>query len=592
MIRNFNKKSILAIGLSAMIISGCGISKMSKKSDLVGYKVTPEILEAHSGKINVTIKGTFPEKYFHKKAVMHFSPVLKFNGETIALKPIVLKGESVDGEGTTITSQGGNFTYTDNIDYVPNMEMAELFVTPLIYKSSKVLDNPELAGKLLNIGEVKLADGVKHTSTRIMDIEKVSTAKHGYEKVTILDETGNIFFVVNQANLAFNYKLNKEDEAKASLTSMKDFVRKGWVIKSVDIDAWASPEGEESFNEGLSERRTKSANKYTNSAFKKMSREKNSLVTVANPEKDGLTKLNAKGEDWSGFMEAVRNSNIQDKSAIINVVNSQPDVAKREQEIRNMSVVYKEIEEDILPSLRRAEIKISAYQPKKTDEQIAMLSTTSPDSLDVKELLYAATLTENANTKLNIYKAAMRIYANDWRGYANAAAIELTMGNTDNAQSLLEKANSIAPNNSEIINNMGVVYAHKDDFNQAETYFMQAKKLGADVNYNMGLVKIAKAEYAEAVQLLNSAKCDYNLALAQLLNNDNDAALNTLKCAEKSAEVYYLMAVTGARNDNAAMIYENLERAIKENASMKEMAKKDAEFVKYNQSNEFVNLVK
>jgi len=43
---------------------------------------------------------------------------------------------------------------------------------------------------------------------------------------------------------------------------MNEFIKRGWKIKNIDINAWASPEGEESFNQGLSQRRSESAHKY------------------------------------------------------------------------------------------------------------------------------------------------------------------------------------------------------------------------------------------------------------------------------------------------------------------------------------------
>ena len=46
---------------------------MKKEAGDIKYEVTPKVLEAHGGLVNVTVKGTFPEKYFNKKATITLS---------------------------------------------------------------------------------------------------------------------------------------------------------------------------------------------------------------------------------------------------------------------------------------------------------------------------------------------------------------------------------------------------------------------------------------------------------------------------------------------------------------------------------------
>jgi len=152
-------------------------------------------------------------------------------------------------------------------------------------------------------------------------------------------------------------------------------------------------------------------------------------------------------------MKSVQASDIKDKNIILNVVNSQSDVAKREQEIRNMTVVYKEIEDDILPPLRRSEITINSFKPEKSDDEVAQLATTSPESLTLPELLYAATLTNDYNAKLNIYKATTTVYPEDWRGFNNAGYASAELGNMDEAEQYFDQAKSIASNNGMVLKN-------------------------------------------------------------------------------------------------------------------------------------------
>ncbi|NVO04247.1 MAG: hypothetical protein HXX09_16255 [Bacteroidetes bacterium] len=592
--RNFNLRVLAAVVLVAFFVSSCGLSKMAKKYETVKYEVTPNVLETHGGKIAVTIKGTFPAKYFAKKAVVTFAPVLKYDGGTTPLKSITIQGEKAVGDGKIVVAKkvGGTFSYTDTIVYDPKMNKSELVVTPRATLKKKFKDL---------VPERKLADGVIYTSERVMNDQDLTIAEHGYVKETFLSQAGTIYFEVNKDKLDFKLKLNKDKAAADAFAIYNDFLKKGWKIKNADITAWASPEGEESRNQGLSENRAKTANQYIKDFL--MNIEKEKLAKIAKEKKEKVKKdvkipdieisssINAKGEDWEGFIAAVNASDIKDKAAIVNVVNSQSDKTKREEEIRKMTVIYKEIEDAILPPLRRAVTNVTCYEPKKSDEQIAMFSTTSPDSLDNKELLYAATLTEDLATKLKIYDAATKIYANDWRGYNNAGWVLLKQGKGAEASSYLEKANTLSPNNEIVLNNLGVISCWNKDYKTGKTYFEAALAKGVNESYNLGIIMIRKGDYKGALNSFGNKTCNYNVALTQLLSGNASGASTNLDCAKKDAATYYLMAIVGARTANTTMLYSNLKSACQADASYKAQAKDDREFLKYFSVSDFTNAI-
>ena len=609
-----NIRNLISLMLIVLLLSSCGLSKMVKNYEELDFEVTPKVLETKGGKIEVSIKGNIPEKYFHKKAAVWVTPELKYEGGSTLLKPVYLQGESVTGDGIVISKvTGGSFTYTDVIEYDPKMNVSELIINPIVHLAKEKINVNEkrevikLKAKAVELGERKLADGVIYTSERIMHDEELYRAdkktaealgmdlSEYYEKETIIDNTANIFFVVNMANLNLRWKLNKEEAAKTKLQELKDFVAKGWVIKGVNINAWASPDGEEAFNQGLSERRSKTANKYMEDLNKKLLRAKAKAegVRVKDLEKPVVDySLNAKGEDWDGFMKAVQKSDIADKNIILNVVKSQPDVTKREQEIRNMTVIYKEIADDILPNLRRAQITVSCFEPKKSDEEIAMLSTSDPAKLDNKEIIYAGTLTEDLNTQLKIYKSAIELYPNDWKTYHNVAYVNLMLENVDEATTYLEKAKTLAPNNPMVLNNLGAVAAKKKDYETALALYNSAQQLKANVNYNKGILQILDGEFGTALSSFSGKKCNYNVGLAKLMNDNPSGAATDLDCAKKNAQVYYLLAVVGARTNNTAMIYDNLKLAISQDDAYRAQAKDDREFLKYFETAEFKEAIK
>lgn len=580
--KRINILTIAVLLLSTFIVSSCGLKKMVKKYNTVKYETAPNPLESHGQKIKVSIKGTIPEKYFHKKAIVTFTPVLKYEGGSTTLKSITLKGEKAEGDGIVMNKKTSNtFTYEDVVNYVPAMNKSTLVVNA----------KAKLKKKEVELGEIKLADGVIYTSERIGKGETVlPIPPHGYEKEVIITKSANIFFQQNKSGLDFNQPYNKIPENIAALDNLKAFLQNGYKIRNIEVNAWASPEGEETLNQNLSDERAKTTQKYLNDFFAKITKELKKLNKTF--QENISINLSAKGEDWDGFVKAVSNSAIADKGAILNVVNSQSDRAKREQEIRNMAVIYKEIEDGILPALRRAEITVYAYEPKKTDEQIALYSTTTPDSLDNKEILYAATLTQDDNTKLKIYKNATIVFPQDWRAYYSASTLSFKLNYLDEAATYLDKANALSPNNPAVLNSLGVLAAWAKDYTKAEQYYQEAQSAGASISYNFAPINIHKGEYSAALGNMTSKTCDYNLGLAQLMMGDKENALKSLECAEKDAATLYLLAIIGARTNNVDLLNNNLRKAVAADASLKIQAKDDAEFIKFYSNTEFQNIVR
>ncbi|NCA84938.1 MAG: hypothetical protein EOM83_05100 [Clostridia bacterium] len=669
-----NFKLLSMVVAMSLMLGSCGVKKMITNYEKVDFEVTPEVLRTDAGKIDFTIKGTYPPKYFKKKAVVELRPVLVYNNgaDRLEMEPVMHVGEKVakkirraeannvefnfkdlndynkvvstkDALDNTIPYKtGGSFAFTTSLDYLPAYNESELMMDGNVSGKNKVTKQDQEvvlvdSKSQLVLGSVKIADGVIFTGMRLeaadnltnfrykldengmpLDINSWSTAakggldanrmmysndvgnryglgelllaKSGYEKQTLVSKEASIYFAKNLYSLNWNLPENKTNNTKQQLSSLNDFIMQGWEIKEINIDGWASPEGEETFNEGLSERRANTAQQYLLGEMKTMVKKNPDKVKFKEPQNDVDWKTTAHGPDWNGFLEKVESSNIDDKRAIMNVIKSSGQ-DKRETEIRNMILIYDYMEEDILPPLRRSEIKVTAFEPKLSDEEIARLSTTNPNELDQKELLYAATLTNNLKTQLNIYKSATRIYPTDWRGYNNAAFAELKLGNAEEASSYLEEAKSIDPANGIILNNLGVMAALDRNYDQAEGYFKKSQELGISQDYNMGVLMIPKGEYNKSIEMLRGKTCDYNLALAQVMAGKESDAAKNLECAPKTAATYYLLAVVGARTENQTMMYSNLQKAIDENASYRATAAKDREFVKYFADAEFVRIV-
>ena len=600
----------LLVGLLVVVAASCGsIKTMQKNHNQVRYQVSPNPLEAHGDKVIVTINGNIPENYFQKNAVVYMQPILTWETGEVILSPMNLKGSKIEGNGKAIDKKtGGRFVYKDTVLYREGMENAQLTLNPVAYKAkavneadathSEALENPGA----IQLGNVKISQGINSTSNRVDTRGDLSMAPHNYSPKTTELMSANIYFTVNLADLNWNNEQNKKNDAKRAVDNMKSYITNNSVPRQIFVNAWASPEGEESFNIGLSKKRSETTEKLVNTILDEALTERAKAENIKpadvkkyiqDAKKDVVIQTNAKGEDWDNFIRLVEGSSLREKNTVINVVKSQPDKIRREQEIRNMSVVFRQIEQDILPILRRGEIAFNFSGVQKTDQEIAKMAVTNPDDLTFDELMYAASLTSNYANKLAIYKSATERFGSQWEGWNNAGAVGLTLNQLDESRQYLETADKLSPNNATIKNNLALLHLALKDVQTADKYMQEAVALGNEqAMVNQAIVDIKKGNYEEAARKLDGRKCVYNLALLQLLTGNTGNAIRTLDCCmDQTAEVNYLRAVCYARLDDVPGLIKNLREATKQEPAYKYKAKNDIEFRRYISNYEFQTIV-
>ena len=600
----------LLVGLLVVVAASCGsIKTMQKNHNQVRYQVSPNPLEAHGDKVIVTINGNIPENYFQKNAVVYMQPILTWETGEVILSPMNLKGSKIEGNGKAIDKKtGGRFVYKDTVLYREGMENAQLTLNPVAYKAkavneadathSEALENPGA----IQLGNVKISQGINSTSNRVDTRGDLSMAPHNYSPKTTELMSANIYFTVNLADLNWNNEQNKKNDAKRAVDNMKSYIANNTVPRQIFVNAWASPEGEESFNIGLSKKRSETTEKLVNTILDEALAERAKAENIKpadvkkyiqDAKKDVVIQTNAKGEDWDNFIRLVEGSSLREKNTVINVVKSQPDKIRREQEIRNMSVVFRQIEQDILPILRRGEIAFNFSGVQKTDQEIAKMAVTNPDDLTFDELMYAASLTSNYANKLSIYKSATERFGSQWEGWNNAGAVGLTLNQLDESRQYLETADKLSPNNATIKNNLALLHLALKDVKTADKYMQEAVALGNEqAMVNQAIVDIKKGNYEEAARKLDGRKCVYNLALLQLLTGNTGNAIRTLDCCmDQTAEVNYLRAVCYARLDDVPGLIKNLREATKQEPAYKYKAKNDIEFRRYISNYEFQTIV-
>lgn len=567
--------------LAASVFSGCGISKMVRNYDSqVRYTPATNPLENHGGQVAANVKGNISENYFRRRAIMEVTPVLKYNGGEQELPTVTLRGTRTTVAGTMINrDQASSFDLNNVVNFRPEMLESELVLRTRIYRQGR-----ESRASILP--ERKVADGVINTSQRVDKTGfTVAYMPDRYEKVTIHTEKADLYFAYMRHDINPRLALNRDAAAQAKLTALENHIRKGWQFHSIEVNAWASPEGEVAFNEKLADNRSKAGERFLTDFFRRI--ERTTRTTITRP----AFKVSGKGEDFDGFMAALNASNLPDKQAIANVINAQVAPAERERRIKDMTLIYAEIEK-ILAPLRRAEFVISLLEPKKTDSEIARLSTADPSQLTLEELLYAATLTNDLKTKLAIYKSGQQLFPRCARFFNNAAAVNIKLGHADAAAKDLETANQLAPGNPAIQNNLGIIAAIKGDYVNAKNLFTTANTRDLNTASNIGVMNLLKGDYQAASTNLATATCTYNLAMTQLMAGNQQAALNTLNCTPETPQVFYLKAIIGARRNDANLLFDNLKKAVAAEPGYKEIARKDREFIRFFNRTEFQEIVR
>ena len=542
-----------------LLISSCGLDSMVSKFNTLNYIVTPTQVEVHGGNIDIELEVKIPEKYFQKTAEADFRAMLASSADSdnkVFFEPVKLQGEKISSNGKTIGFiTGGQFTYKGTLKYSEEMAEYDLFATA----TATMNDNSK------SLGAVKVAEGVMATATRVMNNEVPAVSEHTYEKVTVLEETAVIYFTVNQSNVRYSQK--SSDEIKR----LKEFAKLGYETKNIEISSFASPEGTLDVNDKVSDNRANSTFTYAKRLMKQLK-----LDGASN---DDLYIQSSKGEDWRGFNKLVNSSDMKDKSKVLNIVRNQKDPQKREESIRDMAEIYDAIEDDVLPKLRKATITLRVFEPKKTDEDIASLAISDPAQLDIKEMLYAASLIEDNSIKKTIYNTTIKSFGNDYRAYNNLAGIYIQEKNMNKAIDMLGKASKYNANAAEVKENQGIISARQGEYDKAKTLYNSSN--ASDVN--KGILAIKTGDYSSATNKLKGN--GYNATLAKLMNG------NPVVTTNNSAAGNYLNAIVSARTGNTDECIEFLSIAIEMNADYKNEAKKDFEFIKLKDNTSFQGLI-
>ncbi len=564
------KKFSLLLVMAAVMLSSCSSKMKSMKSEY--FTVTPGVLEVVGSEIPATIDGRFPAKFFNKKSVLTITPVLKYEGGEAMSEPVTFQGEKVRGNDRAISYEnGGSFRMKIQYDYVPEMEDAELYLRFVINKG----------GKTKAVPEVKVADGCIATSQlyrQTATTANIAVGEDAFQRVIKQAKEANIMFLIQQANLRAS-ELNStemQEFRKALKDVATDFENK--VLDEIKVSAYASPDGGVMPNDGIA-------------VVREINTAKQMKKELKDAKLDGYVDSEYTAEDWEGFKELVSKSNLPDKELILRLLSMYTDPEEREQQIKNISSVYAELADEILPKLRRARVTLNYQIIGRSDEQIKAQYAADPSELSLEEILYSAILTDEEAERTDIFNTAIRLYPNDYRAYNNLGVMAYNKGDYSTASSYFAKAESVSKAAPEVMVNLGYLDLLQGNVSEAEGFMAK----GADAKAGdeaLGNLYIAQGEYGRAAALLKGKNTNSAL-LAQVLNKNYVAARETLEDMENpDAVTYYIKAVLGARISNVGFVYDGLKKAVELDPSLAKKAMGDLEFAKYVKDATFCEILK
>ncbi len=567
----FNFYRVMFLGVAALAVSSCDQLKE------LSYSTTPNPLEMHGDSVAISVTVNIPPKGIKKKVSVEITPAL---GDT-KLTTWKIQGEKATGNGQSITFKpGGTATFTETVAYNASMEASDLTLTGKVFKGTK-----EKSKEALPV--TKLADATIITPMLVQPTFKMltetATIPRSFEKT---------------ATAEVNYLKGKSDVRAAEMKDKDVTDLVAWIqaaqlnpkikINGIDIKGYASPDGEETFNNNLSGTRSKAARK----AFMDLMK-KNNLMMYSDSSSYVTAGL---GEDFEGFkVELERSAAIPqaDKDLFLRVLTMSNDPKQREKDLVALGKGFTQLEKEVFPKIRRAVIVVNYTEQGLSDEELRAKASTSPSEMTADELIFtASTLVKDLNEQGKIYDAAALAYPTDVRALNNAGAVAYMQGNVSKAKMNLEKALNVK-DNSKSKNNLAGVAMSQGDRATAKKMLSQVKDKSAETSYNNAIISILEGKYSTAISSCGS-EASFNKALASVLNGNLDEASKTLAASKdkESADGYYLKAIIAARsNAGVDAVVSNLKSAISKDKKYKEKASKDREFIKFMNDGSFTAAV-
>ena len=559
------KLSLITSGVILMLsflMVGCNTMKKLEReaieTAIVG-KVSPQQLTAVDGVVNFNYNIAFAPRQFYKKLILKVTPKMQYPGGEEAMEPLYFQGEKVKGTNYPVVEYKGNTlgTYNLSFPYRDGMQKGVLIADIEAIMGNKTV---EFTPAILN------TNGVKEWKTYMYSLPNNPDAIPLFTETFVKDVpatgvgiiSGYVLFPLSKSVITDAQKKSSV-MAQAAQEMKKILADKNAKITNMLMYVSSSPEGPERLNKNLTTNRFNTAKAY----FMKD-------LGLANTPMAKDTKFivsNTVSENWEGLYMLLNDSNLKNKAQIVKDLQNAPNLQKRGAVLESYIKTVPELKDVILPTLRRADFYIFYTVPEVMQVEDQMTTYYVPQLQETSVL--------SARTDVNLLNdlAVIAIRNKDYR----------------KAKKLLESA-AVIHQKPEVMNNLGIVYQNEGNNTQAKDMYTKAS-IKNEAKYNLGMLLLKDKEYSKAIPYLK-AMPNVNLAYAQLMANDNRAALETLKKLNLTEGYeYYMMAVAAARVKDVQAMAVALQKAIQLDPQLKERASTDKEFYPYAQESIYLDIV-
>lgn len=282
------------------------------------------------------------------------------------------------------------------------------------------------------------------------------------EKHEELERQAYIDFPVNKTVIYPDYRRNVAELGKICGTI--DSVRSDAdiTITQVWLKGYASPESPYAHNTMLAKGRTAALKAYIQNLYKFA---------------DGIIVTDYEPEDWAGLRRYVDNSNLEHRTEILALIDSNIDPDVKEAKIKKAYPdEYRFLLQNCYPALRHTDYRIAYTIRSYTDiEEIKRVMKSQPQKLSLNEFYLLSMQYEPGTDEFTeVFETAVRMYPNDESANLNAANAAMRRDDLKAAERYLTKAGTSA----EAVYARAALAIRSDDYDAARTLLTQASNMG------------------------------------------------------------------------------------------------------------------
>ena len=279
-----------------------------------------------------------------------------------------------------------------------------------------------------------------------------------------LSGSAYIDFPVDQTVIYPDYRRNTVELGKIQATI--DSVRndKDVTITSVWLKGFASPESPYKHNTDLAIGRTAALKKHIGQ-----------LYHFA----DNIIQTDYEPEDWAGLRRFVEQSNINHRTEILALIDSDMEPDAKEAKIkRAYPEEYRFMLQNFYPALRHTDYRIDYNIRTFSDvEEIKRIIAEQPQKLSQNEFYLVAGKYEPGTDEFTeVFETAVRMFPNDTVANLNAANAAIRRDDFGAARRYLDKAGDSA----EAVYARGALAIREKDYDMARRYLNRAKEMGLE----------------------------------------------------------------------------------------------------------------